>query len=905
MVQKTRKSIAEQAAVVILAGGSGLRMGQPNVAKVCFEIDGEPAINRTIGTFKKLGFRQFMVVVGSMTEQVLATVCKAHPEVTFVYQSRQLGTGHAAKVAAQSLKAMGHHGEILLTLGDKFLEQVVIEALVAGYIRQQADAAILTIPKVKITAAASGRVFIDSTGQVVGIIERTDIKRQAIVDELKKMMSKGKDITGSVIENVCSKHLSNPRKLAIAAGELLKLAKSGGKVNAGKLAKLLDAQKYNLTIAGKRYTARQIERACGTVNPSLYLFDAEAFYMGVGMIDNDNAQGEYYFTDTVKHLGGMRDKSGRLRYRVCAVAVDNPDWIQGFNSPDELLRIQDYVRRRKITAAKAAAVSVRPRLSKSKYRSVSEWMSEIEAGGTRLKRWLRNIYGPEPGLHAEKCRLLLRVLRCYGRRFGFDEKVVIVRAPGRINLMGRHVDHRGGFNNFLAINRETLAVAALREDDRVVAINTEPRKFKSVRFSISELMGGFAWGDWINFVNSEWVRSLLRSAEGNWGNYLKAATLRLQHQYQDLKIHGANIALSGNVPIGAGLSSSSTLVVATLQAAIALNNLELTSQQFIDLCGEGEWFVGSREASGNHAAIYLGQRGRIAHVGYLPFRIERIIDSPQNYQIILADSHIKTKSDVAKQIHNARIAGYELGLALLKQRCPQVAGSIEYVRDIDADRLGCSRSEIYRLLLKVPEFMTRKDFRDMLSSEYRELLERNFATHAEPKCYGVRGVLLFGAAEIMRSRLCIEYLDAGRIDEFGELMKVSHNGDRVARLAAAGRYEPVETGCSDGYLNRLIADLASEDPRRVQSAQLYMQPGRYGCSTKEIDRMVDMACSVPGVVGAQMAGGGLGGCIMILAKTGAVEAVRKVLTRQYYTPNNLKPAMIACRTVEGAGLVAF
>ncbi len=104
--------------------------------------------------------------------------------------------------------------------------------------------------------------------------------------------------------------------------------------------------------------------------------------------------------------------------------------------------------------------------------------------------------------------------------------------------------------------------------------------------------------------------------------------LRLQHRYQDVRVRGINMALSGNVPIAAGLSSSSTIVVATLQAAIALNNFDLTSQQFIDLCGEGEWFVGSRGGAGDHAAIYLGQRGKIAHVGYLPFRVEKIIDAP-------------------------------------------------------------------------------------------------------------------------------------------------------------------------------------------------------------------------------------------------------------------------------------
>ena len=126
------------------------------------------------------------------------------------------------------------------------------------------------------------------------------------------------------------------------------------------------------------------------------------------------------------------------------------------------------------------------------------------------------------------------------------------------------------------------------------------------------------------------------------------------------------MALLGNVPIAAGLSSSSTIVVATLQSAIALNNFDLTSQQFIDLCGEGEWFVGSRGGAGDHAAIYLGQRAKIAHVGYLPFRVEKIIDAPAGYCVVIANSHVKAaKSASARDQFNARIASYNLGLALL------------------------------------------------------------------------------------------------------------------------------------------------------------------------------------------------------------------------------------------------
>jgi len=837
------KRVAEQTVAVILAAGKGTRMGRPSMGKVCFEIDSVPAINRIISCLKSARFTRFLLVVGSKSEQVLKVVAREHPGVMAVYQSPQLGTGHAAQVAAEVLKSIDHDGNVLVTMGDKYLERPAVDALVAGFVKQQADLALLTLPKSKMPNSAAGRVVVDGNGQALDIIE--------------------------------------PAERSLSENE------------------------EHVEIGGKRYTVARLEKTAKRVNPSLYLFKAEAFYQGVAKIDNDNPRGQYDLPDVVRHLSGIRDGKGGRRFRVRTVPVENPDWIQGFNSPDELLAIQDYVRRTKAEGRQNGA-AVRPQLKSNQYATVGQWLAKLDRRGAGLDRWLRKIYGRHEDLHRQKCKDLEAVLQCYGKRFGLDQKVCIVRAPGRINLMGRHVDHRGGLTNFLAIDRETLAVVGLRDDHDVVAVNTRPRKFKPVRFSISELIGRFAWSDWLNFVNSDWVRKLLYSAQGDWGNYIKAAVLRLQHGYQDVKIRGLNVALSGNVPIAAGLSSSSTIVVATLQAAIALNGFELTSRQFIDLCGEGEWFVGSRGGAGDHAAIYLGQRGKIAHVGYLPFRVEKIIDAPADYQVVIANSHIRaTKSTDAKHTFNARIADYNLGFALLKQRCPEIAASLEYVRDIDPKTLGRATSDVYRWLLRVPESADRKEFTAMLSGEHRELIEANFATHDERTRYYPRGVLLFGAAEIHRSAMCVDLLAAGRVEQFGRLMGISHDGDRVARADERGEYRAAEPSCSDRYLEGLIADLASEDPDRVLAAQLYMQPGSYACSTPEIDRMVDVATSVPGVAGAQIAGAGLGGCIMVLAGKESVEAVRRALVKHYYRPTGLKPAVFPCIAVEGAGLMEF
>ena len=85
--------VREETLVVILAAGKGTRMGNDDLVKVCFEIDGVPAINRQINVFKSARINRFLLVVGDRAEQVLSTVVPEHPEVMYVQQEPQLGRG--------------------------------------------------------------------------------------------------------------------------------------------------------------------------------------------------------------------------------------------------------------------------------------------------------------------------------------------------------------------------------------------------------------------------------------------------------------------------------------------------------------------------------------------------------------------------------------------------------------------------------------------------------------------------------------------------------------------------------------------------------------------------------------------------------------------------------------------
>jgi N-acetylgalactosamine kinase len=360
--------------------------------------------------------------------------------------------------------------------------------------------------------------------------------------------------------------------------------------------------------------------------------------------------------------------------------------------------------------------------------------------------------------------------------------------------------------------------------------------------------------------------------------------------------------ISGNIPFGSGLSSSSAIVVAVAEASVALNGLQITMQQFVDLCGEGEWFVGSRGGSADHAAIRTGEKGRVARVGFFPFRLEETIPFPDELSVVIANSQVRvSKSAGARDTFNHRVACYDLAELLIKESTAFLQG-LEHLRDLNPSYLGISTGELYRILKQLPERANRSDLERLLP-ERRDELDRIFSTHRDLGDYALREVAIYGISECQRSEMFADLLRQRRLDTIGKLLKLSHNGDRVYQHRY-GEAKAHVVSYDNQTLDRLIASAISEDPTRRRSADFWGQSGRYACSTPEIDFIVDRATPLPGVIGAQLAGAGLGGCAMVFVQNESVESLVKVLERDYYAPRGLRTDIHISRPVEGSGALS-
>lgn len=537
---------------------------------------------------------------------------------------------------------------------------------------------------------------------------------------------------------------------------------------------------------------------------------------------------------------------------------------------------------------------------------ISAWKAMAADPGSPLREALLATYG-SPDLAEAPLALLVRTLDEFGRSYGGDREVFIVRSTGRVNMLGMHVDHRGGSVNPIAI-KEAFFVVEPRSDDRVILRDVQGDRFPEESFSIGEcLPKGQKIPDW-----DAWCHDELEKRKGDpritFSNYVRGGVLYFQHLHTGADgvmkpaFRGMNVMIGSNVPPAAGLSTSSCLVVAAAEAVLHINRIAIDPMAFCEHCGQAEWYVGTRGGFGDHAAIKMGRCNSIVHMTAFPFSLE-VVPFPAGYRVVLADSRVEAKKQAgAKDGYNMPLASYAFGLWLARRNFPQHAAKMKHLRDINPRTLEISEADVLRIIRSLPETATRAEVLAMLPGQEQDV--RNiFRTHNEPKDgYRIRRVCMYGIAECMRSNLAVDFLKRNDIEGFGKLITLHHDGDRVARLRD-GAMAVEEKDYSDARMDALIADAESGDPLRIAHAHVWAQPGGYNVSVPEIDMLVDLSLQIEGVVGAGLVGAGLGGSMIALVKAENAQVLVKHLADCYYIPKGLPPRAEIVAAVAGAGIL--
>jgi galactokinase len=265
-------------------------------------------------------------------------------------------------------------------------------------------------------------------------------------------------------------------------------------------------------------------------------------------------------------------------------------------------------------------------------------------------------------LEHEPSGLAERFAKLYGAQ------PLLVQAPGRVNLIGEHTDYNEGFVFPAAIAFQTRIAIAKRSDRRLVV----PSENYSERIELD-------------------LDRLSDSRRGHWSDYLVGVVRLLEDRLGGLP--GADLLIHGNVPQGAGLSSSASFEVAVCKAFLEVSEKTLAGVTIARLCQEAEnEFVGARCGIMDQ---FVSVHGKKNHALRLDCRTleYRLLPVPPDVRLVICNTQVR--HHLAGGEYNQRRAECETAARYFAERLPGVK-SLRDVTTEDFNKFGEGLTESVR-----------------------------------------------------------------------------------------------------------------------------------------------------------------------------------------------------------------
>jgi galactokinase len=255
-----------------------------------------------------------------------------------------------------------------------------------------------------------------------------------------------------------------------------------------------------------------------------------------------------------------------------------------------------------------------------------------------------------------------RIRDQFEQHYGIHPRLM-VRAPGRVNLIGEHTDYNDGFVFPAAIDRATYVAARPRDDNKIHIFAADLQDEDEFEL------------DQIEF-----------STAHPWSNYLRGVAkglLIVGHQ-----LGGANLLITSDVPRGSGLSSSAALEVATGYTFQLLNRLNLLGEELALLAqGAENTFVGVQCGIMDQFISALGRKDHALLLDCRDLNF-RPIPLPVDAKIVVCDSHMERS--LAGSAYNQRRQECDQAVRLFKQWYPK----IDALRDVSVEQFHTHEQEL-------------------------------------------------------------------------------------------------------------------------------------------------------------------------------------------------------------------
>ncbi len=246
-----------------------------------------------------------------------------------------------------------------------------------------------------------------------------------------------------------------------------------------------------------------------------------------------------------------------------------------------------------------------------------------------------------------------RVTSAFAMHFG-EQPSCVVRAPGRVNLIGEHTDYNDGFVLPCAIGPATMVAASPSCDGNTNVIAAD----------FDGATDSFALDD-------------ITPATKGWANYVRGMVDALKKA--GLPLIGANLAIAGNLPKGAGLSSSASLEVAVGQAILALTDTSIDLTQLAQIAQAAECdFVGTQCGIMDQL---ISARGKAGNALLIDCRSLALTDAPVPDDMAIMIVHSGVTRGLVEGQYNER-----------RRQCEAAAKAmgVAALRDADMDLLNAA-----------------------------------------------------------------------------------------------------------------------------------------------------------------------------------------------------------------------
>ena len=384
-----------------------------------------------------------------------------------------------------------------------------------------------------------------------------------------------------------------------------------------------------------------------------------------------------------------------------------------------------------------------------------------------------------------------RLYEGFRKYYGDTKGAELFFSPGRVNLIGEHTDYNGGHVFPCALTMGTYALVRKRDDNKM--------NFVSLNFNNAE-------------VTTVELPELSYQKKNGWANYLIGVVWAfLGKGYKINK--GFDLAMLGNIPSGAGLSSSASIEVLMGTALKYMYDMDIDMVEIAKIGQTSEnQFNGMNCGIMDQFAVAMGKKDNAIFLDTADLSYEYAPVKLKDAKVLITNSHVK--HSLVDSAYNDRRNESTAALKALQTK-------------LNISGLGD---------------LTEEEFEDnqyLITDE----VQRKRAKHA--------------VYENQRTIKAVNALKNNDIETFGKLMNASH-------ISLRDDYE---------------------------------------VSCPEVDKLVEIAWNIPGVIGSRITGGGFGGCTVSIVKNDAIENFRKEVISKYKEATGIDAEIYEAEIGDGAGRI--